>query len=235
VLALNGQRALARSTANQATGRSRACAAFGIAIVPSTLRKRPRLISFIKRARVTAFACASVCSVAAPALAASAEEAPKLPTRSVWLAATYDFLLTSAFDPSSRHGLGASAAYEFHLSPRFNLGLTLAYRLYPGGQATQQIGYGTTLKHFFSDRWATTDGFYPFVDYGLLLQQTSISGREGSATSHDTRLGVGAVLRTSGVAFFVDLGGHFSRLNFFDRTATFIPYLEAQVGCVLPF
>jgi len=168
-------------------------------------------------------------------MAEAAPAAPKRPTRSVWLGATYNFLLSSEFEPSSRHGLGASAAYEFHLSPRFNLGLGLAYRLYPGSQATHQIGYGTTLKHFFSDQWATADGFYPFLGYGLLLQQTSVSGREGSATSHDTRLGVGAVMRTSGVAFFVDLGGHYSRLGFFDRKSAAIPYLEAQVGCVLPF
>jgi hypothetical protein len=192
-------------------------------------------MTFTQRARIAALACAFVCSAATPAFAEAPSDAPKLPTRSVWLAATYDFLLTSAFEPSSRHGLGASAAYEFHLSPRFNLGLGLAYRLYPGSQATHQIGYGTTLKHFFSDHWATHDGFYPFVDYGLLLQQTSIAGREGTATSHDTRLGIGAVMRTSGVAFFVALGGHYSRLGFFDRKSTGIPYLDAQVGCVLPF
>ncbi|HKO52300.1 MAG TPA: hypothetical protein VJV79_31545 [Polyangiaceae bacterium] len=189
----------------------------------------------LKRAFVAAVACTSVCSLPAPARAEVPADAPPAPTRSWWLAATYDLLLTSAFDPSSRHGLGASAAYEFHLSPRFNLGLGLAYRLYPGSQATHQIGYGTTLKHFFSNQWATADGFYPFLSYGLLLQQSQVSGREGSATSHDTRLGAGAVFRTSGIAWFVDLGGHYSRLGFFDRKSTGIPYLEAQLGCVLPF
>ena len=184
---------------------------------------------------MAAFVCVGVCSAAAPALAEASASAPKLPTRSVWLGATYDLLLTAAFDPSSRHGFGASAAYEFHLSPRFNLGLGLAYRVYPGSQVTQQIGYGATLKHFFSSQWATADGFYPYLDYGLLLQQSTISGREGSATSHDTRLGLGAVMRTSGIGFFVDLGGHYSRLGFFDRKSTGIPYLEARLGCVLAF
>jgi hypothetical protein len=192
-------------------------------------------MTLIQRACVAALASVSACSVAAPARAEAPLTAPKPATRSVWLAGTYDLLLTSAFDPSSRHGLGASGAYEFHLSPRFNLGLALAYRLYPGSTKTQQIGYGATLKHFFSRNWSTEDGVYPFVDYGLLLQQSYISGREGSATSHDTRLGVGTVMRITGVAFFVDLGGHYSRLGFFDRKSTTIPYLEAQVGCVLPF
>jgi hypothetical protein len=188
-----------------------------------------------QRVIVSVLAFVSIYSAATTARADAPSAAAKPPTRSVWLAATYDVLLTSAFDPSSRHGLGASAGYEFHLSQTFNLGLGLAYRAYPGSPATHQIGYGATLKHFFSRTWATEDGFYPFVDYGLLLQQTSVSGREGSATSHDTRLGAGAVLRTSGVAFFIALGGHYSRLGFFDRRSTAIPYLEAQVGCVLPF
>lgn len=173
-------------------------------------------------------------SVAASALPASAEstEAPAPPTRSVWVAANYAVLLTSAFEPSSRHGLGASGAYEFHVTPRFNLGLTLAYRLYPGSTATQQLGYGATLKHFFTPAWSTRDGVYPFVDYGLLLQQSFVSDREGSATSHDTRLGVGLLARMSSASLFVDVAGHYSRLNYFDMKGTWIPYLETRVGWV---
>lgn len=157
------------------------------------------------------------------------------PTRSVWVAPTYEFLATSAFEPSSRHGFGASAAYEFHISPKFNLGLALAYRLYPGEQRTQQLGYGATLKHFFSDRWATADGVFPFVDYGLLIQQSFIETRSGSAVSHDTRLGAGAVFRSSPLCLFLDVGGHYSRLDFFEHESTFIPYFEVQAGWVFAF
>ena len=192
----------------------------------------------LRRCSVAALACAIVGFGATPALAetkATAPSAPSPPTRSVWLAASYQVLLTSAFEPSSRHGIGASGVYEFHLSPKFNLGLGMAYRLYPGSQMTQQLGYGATLKHFFSSRWAMADGVYPFVSYGLLLQQSMIEGRQGSATSHDTRLAAGAVFRSSPLALFVDLGAHYSRLNYFDRSGTFIPYLEAQVGCVFAF
>lgn len=192
-------------------------------------------MTFIQRAFVAAVSCFGVCLAAAPAAAQAAVRADTAPTRSVWLAGSYDWLLTSAFDPSSRHGLGASGAYEFHLSQRFNLGLSLAYRLYPGATATQQLGYGATLKHFFSRNWATEDGFHPFVDYGLLLQQSLISNRRGSATSHDTRLGLGAVLRTSNVLLFTELAFHYSRLGYFDTQSQAIPYLEVQIGCVLPF
>jgi hypothetical protein len=156
-------------------------------------------------------------------------------SRSVWVAPTYQLLLGDAFEPSSRHGLGAAATYEFHITPSFDLGLTLAYRLYPGEQTTQQLGYGAILKHFFSPRWSRDDGVYPFVDYGLLLQQTFIEGRSGSAVSHDTRIGVGAVLRGWGVPLFVGLAGHYSRLGYFDTDSATIPYVDLEIGCVETF
>lgn len=169
------------------------------------------------------------------AVAAQVAAAPATPTRSFWLAGTYEFLATSAFEPSSRHGLGVRGAYEFHISPRFNLGLPLAYRLYPGAQLTQQIGYGVTLKHFFSSAWATADGVFPFLDYGLLMQQSFIEGRGGSAVSHDTRLGGGVVVQHAPLSLFCDLAAHYSRLSFFDRESRAIPYLEVGVGWLLTF
>ena len=170
------------------------------------------------------------------ALPAFAELAvAKAPDRSVWVGPTYQLLLTDAFEPSSRHGLGASASYEFLISPTFDVGLGLAYRLYPGEAATHQLGYGAILKHFFSPAWATADGFFPFVDYGLLLQQSFVEGRKGSATSHDTLLGVGAVVRTSAVSLFVGLAAHYSRLNYFDMETKWIPYAEGQVGWVFAY
>jgi len=168
-------------------------------------------------------------------LAAQAVAIPETPTRSFWLAATYEFLATSAFEPSSRHGFGVRGEYEFHLSPRFNLGLPLAYRIYPGEQVTQQLGYGVTLKHFFSSNWATADGVYPFVDYGLLVQQSFIQGREGSAVSHDTRLGGGVVLQSAPFSLFCDLAAHYSRLSFFDRESRAIPYVEVGAGWLFAF
>jgi hypothetical protein len=170
--------------------------------------------------------------LAAPAQAEerAPPDAAAPPTRSWWLAPSYQLLLTSKLAPGSRHGLGAAAAYEFHVSPMFNLGLALAYRLYPGSEATQQLGYGVTLKHFFSRDWSSEEGFYPYVDYGLLLQQTYIEGRRGSAVSHDTRLGVGAVLRSWGIPLFVEIAGHYSRLQYFDIDAVPIPYLELELG-----
>jgi hypothetical protein len=157
------------------------------------------------------------------------------PTRSLWLAPTYQLLLGDALEPSSHHGLGASGAYEFHISPTFDLGLTLAYRLYPGEVATQQLGYGAILKHFFSAAWSREDGVYPYVDYGLLLQQTFIEGHTGSAVSHDTRLGIGTVLRGWGLPLFVGVAGHYSRLQQLDVASRWLGYVDAQIGWVHAF
>ena len=152
------------------------------------------------------------------------------PSRSLWVAPTYQALVSDAFEPSSRHGFGARAAYEFHVSPKFNLGLALAYRVYPGSPSTSQLGYGAILKHFFSAAWASENGFYPYVDYGLLLQQSFVGRRSGSAVSHDTRLGGGAVVRHGGTALFIGLAGHYSRLQYFDVESTWIPFVEAEIG-----
>jgi hypothetical protein len=165
---------------------------------------------------------------------AALQEPIETPTRSVWVAPTYELLLTDVFEPSSRNGVGASISYEFQISSRFNVGLILAPRVYPGARFTHQLGYGTTLKHFFSEDWSRVDGVHPFVDYGLLLQRTFIAGR-GNATSHDTRLGAGAVLRVNGIAGFVGVAGHYSRLEFFDIEAQSAPYLDAQLGWIYSF
>jgi hypothetical protein len=185
------------------------------------------------RAVAIALSTGVLCTTAR-ASPAAVPEPIAIASRSVWVAPTYELLLTSVFEPSSRSGVGASLSYEFHVSSRFNLGLALAHRVYPGTQLTQQLGYGTTLKHFFSEDWSRLDGFHPFVDYGLLLQQTFIAGR-GNAVSHDTRLGAGAVVRVSGVAGFVGVAGHYSRLEFFDVKAQWVPYLDAQLGWIYSF
>jgi hypothetical protein len=166
---------------------------------------------------------------------APAAEPAAAPTRSVWLAPTYQVLLSDAFEPSSRHGIGALAGYEFHVAPTFNVGFVLAYRFFPGSTATSQLGYGAILKHFFSDAWASESGVYPYLDYGLLLQQSFIEGRRGSAVSHDTRLGGGALMRFNGTALFASLAGHYSRLQYFDIDSKWIPFMELQFGWAHPF
>ncbi len=160
---------------------------------------------------------------------------PKPVRRSVWLAATYNHLFTGALSPAAENGVGAWASYEFHVSPRFLVGLPLGYRGYPGAGGAHQIGYGVTLRHFFSDSWARGPKVYPFLDYGLLQQQTFAPGRSGVAVSHDTRLGGGVVLGQLGFPLFLGSSMHLSRLEYFDVEAEWIPFVDVSLGGIFAF
>lgn len=160
---------------------------------------------------------------------------PPTPTRSLWVTATYQTLLSDSLEPASRHGLGAALSYEFHVSPKFNVGLLLAYRNYPGDGTIQQLGYGVTLKHFFSDDWTRGSSWFPYLDYGLLQQQTFLAGRSGVAVSHDTRLGAGILFHVFDLRWTVNGALHISRLEYFDVDPLWVPYFEAQFGTVLPW
>jgi hypothetical protein len=168
---------------------------------------RTHLAERVRRTSTARLSFVSLLLVLAGESVAHAEERP---TRSVWVGPTYQVLFSDTFEPSSRHGLGASATYDFHVGPTFDVGLTLAYRLYPGSRATQQLGYGAILRHFFE-------------------------GRSGSAVSHDTRLGAGAVVRRGAVPLFVGLAFHYSRLQQFDVESRWIPYADLQIGWVHAF
>lgn len=160
---------------------------------------------------------------------------PSPVTRSVWFSATYQYLLTDALAPAQQHGFGVAGSYEFHVKPRFLIGLPLAYRAYPGEGWAHQIGYGVTLRHFFSDRWPHGRKVYPYLGYGLLQQQTFAPGKSGAAISHDTRLGMGLVLGHLGLPLFVEVAAHIARLQYFDVEPTWVPYLNLNVGGILRF
>jgi hypothetical protein len=162
--------------------------------------------------------------------ASAAEMLERCPKRTVWIAPSYHYLFGDALGPRPGHGFGVSANYEFHISGRFNLGLLLAFREYPGDAALHQLGYGAILKHFFARDWVTEDGVFPFLDYGLLLQQSFVSGRKGSSVSHDTELGGGALFRISGVPLFFHGAAHLARLDAFDQDSEWVPYLDIQLG-----
>lgn len=174
-----------------------------------------------------------------PPVRAQTRPAPRPPAppprRSVWFAATYQHLFSDALSPAHENGAGAWASYEFHVSPRFLVGLPLGYRAYPGEGGAHQIGYGVTLRHFFSDAWARGARVYPFIDYGLLQQQSFAPGRSGVAVSHDTRLGGGVVFGQLGFPLFLASSAHLSRLEFFDVDGEWIPFIDVSLGGILAF
>lgn len=162
-------------------------------------------------------------------------QTPKEPTRSLWLALSYQAFLSSALANSSSHGGGLVGSYDFHISERFSLGMQLAYRYYPGEIHVQQLGYGLLLKHFFSPVWTDKSRLHPYVDYGLLQQQTFHSAHSGVAVSHDTRLAAGVLGYIGEVPTFVNASLHLTRIGHFDVAGFWLPYLELQWGAALPW
>jgi hypothetical protein len=165
----------------------------------------------------------------APEAAPSAPTPAPVPRRALRLSPSFQYLFSRAFDGVSQAGTGVFTVYEFILSPKFNLGINLSYRIFPGKERLQQIGYGLLLKHYLAGT-APGAAVSPFFEYGLLLQSSRISTRPGAATSHDTRLSVGSDFKLFGRVLFVEASYHYSRAGFFELPAVKLDNFELELG-----
>lgn len=165
----------------------------------------------------------------APEAAPSSPPSAPVPRRALRLAPSFQYLFSRAFDGVSQAGTGVFTAYEFILSPKFNLGINLSYRIFPGKERLQQLGYGLLLKHYLAGT-APGAAVSPFFEYGLLLQSSRISTRPGAATSHDTRLSVGSDFKLFGRVLFVEASYHYSRAGFFELPAVKLDNFELELG-----
>lgn len=150
------------------------------------------------------------------------------PTRSMSVGFGYHSLLKSPFSSDALSGGGIELRYGFHLSENFVLSLGLAYRIYPTAAAVSQLGYGAVLTHYF---WGRQEKDWRlFVSYGLLVLNSSVKGRSGSGTSHDTLIGIGSDFGFLGQTAFSQLGYHYSALSYFETGRQPIHYLDLLVG-----
>lgn len=85
-----------------------------------------------------------------------------------------------------------------------------------------QLGYGLFLRHYLSSNPQEQSGWHPYLGYGLLLQITTMAGRPGTATSHDTGLLAGTDFFIGHQRAFVEGGLHISHAAFFDHSATLV-------------
>ncbi len=168
-------------------------------------------------------------ATAAPEAAPPAPSPAPVPRRALRLAPSFQYLFSHAFDGVPQAGTGVFAAYEFILTPSFNLGINLSYRIFPGKERLQQIGYGLLLKHYLAGT-APGAAVSPFVEYGLLLQGSLTSTRPGAATSHDTRLSAGSDFKLLGRVLFVEASYHYSRAGFFELPAVKLDNFELELG-----
>jgi hypothetical protein len=129
-------------------------------------------------------------------------------------------------------GIGPSAVYEFLLSPRFSIGINLAYHWYLGQPQVSQLGYGLLLKHYFQQE-QPRPGVRPYLEYGLLLSSTRISDRDSYAIAHDTRLTAGldfVIFKSLPVVFCFDATYHLSWIGFFNNPSYNLMAAEFVLG-----
>ena len=146
------------------------------------------------------------------------------------LAPTYQLLTGSPFAGTGNDGTGLTSTWERMLTDKFGFGINLAWRTFPAGQAMTQIGYGLVLKHYLNGEGARGEGIRPFLEYGLLLQISTLAGRAGSGTSHDTRLTAGADLPLFGAPLYGAASYHFSTLRYFENPSIDLNYLGLEFG-----
>lgn len=147
------------------------------------------------------------------------------PTREIRLGLTYQSLFSDSFGSGIAPGPGASATYEFKITPGFALGINLAYRTYGGTPAISQLGYGLLMRHAFG-----SGDFRPYLAYGLLLHINSVGGRTGTATAHDTALAAGADFTAFSQKLFFEVDYHISHGRHFDSSTLNLSYGEAKLG-----
>jgi hypothetical protein len=152
------------------------------------------------------------------------------PERAARIGFSTPLLLESPLADSGRTGGGMNGIYEFVLSPRFSIGIDLAYRVFPGSRSLHQLGYGLMLKHYIATCSCEKSDFRPFVEYGLLLNVSRRSGVSGSGTAHDTRLTAGADFSFAGAPLYATLSYHYSRLQYFGTSPLNLDSVEPEIG-----
>ncbi len=146
------------------------------------------------------------------------------------LAPTYQLLTGSPFAGTGNDGTGITTTWERMLSDKSAFGINLAWRTFPSGQGLTQIGYGLVLKHYLNSQGVRGEGIRPFLEYGLLLQISTLAGRAGSGTSHDTRLTAGADFPLLGAPLYGAVSYHLSTLRYFENPSVDLNYLGLEFG-----
>lgn len=135
--------------------------------------------------------------------------------------------LTGDDFPSVKSGGGVAGAYEFYVSPNSIVGINSEVRFYSGDPSLTQLGYGLLLKHPLSpSEWGK-----PYLEYGLLMNVTRVSGTSGAGMSHDTRLAVGTDFHWNEKLWFADVAYHISHLTALGQSSMQdLNYLQISFG-----
>lgn len=166
--------------------------------------------------------------------ARAGEAVEPAPTRALKLGASAQYLVGNPFaGKSSDSGPGLTATYEFLLSPRFALGIALAYHQYFGSEAVEQLVYGLVLKHYLlapPPPGGPAPALRPYLQYGLLQELIHQNGHAGTAVAYDAGLMAGADFALGPLPLFVEGAFHVSHLSFIDLAPRNQSYLELSAG-----
>ncbi len=172
-------------------------------------------------------------ALAAFAAAGARADEPALPTRALRLFASGEGFLSNPFGGvSSSGGAGLGATYEFLVSPRTSIGLTLSGQLFFGAQNISRLVYGTEIKHYFSplEARAPPPVVRPYLAYGLLQQLIDQRGHTGAAIAYDAGLIAGADFGGLALPAFAQAALHVSHLTGLDVGPRNATYAELAAG-----
>lgn len=149
----------------------------------------------------------------------------------------YRYMLSNELVPGGgTHGYGFLLDYAWQLSgyqPGHNpiyLSVPLGYTMIPGGDAgpTQRmLHYGWTVRHMIGK----PRKIYPFLGYALLLNQVSVSDREGQLFGHQTRFAAGVNFNSdSRVIPYITFEYSMTRHPQFDAPSSWLHFIELKTG-----
>lgn len=154
------------------------------------------------------------------------------PDRAFRFGAQYHLLTYPQGIGNDGSGVGFQGVYEFVVRPKFRVDILMAYRWFPGGVSLNQLGYGLFLRHYLSANPQEQSGIHPYLGYGLLLQVSTIGGRTGTATSHDTGLLAGTDFFVGKQRAYVEAGFHISHAAFFENATIVLSRYEVSTGVI---
>lgn len=149
----------------------------------------------------------------------------------------YRYMLSNELVPDGgAQGYGFLLDYAWQLSgylPGHNpiyLSVPLGYTMIPGidgGPSQRMLHYGWTVRHMIGKPRKV----YPFLGYALLLNQVSVSDRDGQLFGHQTRFAAGVNFNSDRrVIPFVTIEYSMARHPQFDAPGSWLHFLELKTG-----
>jgi hypothetical protein len=127
---------------------------------------------------------------------------------------------------------GVYGEYGYWITPRFNMSLLTHWHRTLGSDALQGLEYGVILRHFLPHFECDTksNSTCLYFDYGLIQQLTLRKSKNGSASSHSTRFGIGIDFTLGQIPLTAIAWYTYNVLRYFDEPKTALHHWSAALG-----